>query len=354
MKEQLKYIIKKPLTLSQTNRVLLVFLAIMLGLLYSNQCRVSNESDRVAIELGARLDNHSSIISRQIVQRDNEDLRNTGIHTAIGKHINELEDWQDLIEEVHRELAADLDKNFRVIDTNFKDAHKDITKLQSRQIVNQEVFKHIYANTSLAFPLIIKKAIPAIVGISREGRNPDDVLGTGFIYDKTRGLILTAKHVLSAVAGSQGAVIRMPDGKRVPVLTVVSHFTDDVSLLIVDTDHPNWKPQGELKLADSNGCVRGQIVINLGHPFGALNMASAGIISNAEIIIDDIVLEGPRLSYDAVGNPGSSGGAVINMSGEVVAMHVATICVINQSSGVGLGVPVETIQELLESCEEWL
>ena len=190
-------------------------------------------------------------------------------------------------------------------------------------------------NESLA-PLI-NKVRPAVVSIrayggKRMGFGPKQGVGSGFVIEKD-GLAVTNHHV---VDGAERLEVRTEDGRR---------FEADVLGTDPQTDLAVIKLRGAkslptVKLGKSQHVEVGDFVIAIGSPMGLESTVTRGIVSAKGR--GDLGLY--RNSYvdfiqtDAAISPGSSGGPLVNMRGQVVAVNTA---VAGPGRGLGFAVPVD-------------
>lgn len=141
------------------------------------------------------------------------------------------------------------------------------------------------------------------------------VIGSGSgIMIAAKGYILTNNHVAS---GGSYYCVRIEDDDRVYQTSEVIkyHSILDLALIRIDrslTPIPIYK--GKEKL------VRGQKVVAIGSPLGFFNSVSDGIISGFRYI-DDVNM----IQFTAPISHGSSGGAVLNMYGEIIGISTAGI-----------------------------
>ena len=140
-----------------------------------------------------------------------------------------------------------------------------------------------------------------------------DVIGTGSgIMIGKNGYILTNNHVAS---GGRFYSIRIEDDEKVYSTDelIKYHSTLDLAVLRIDrklNPLPVYKGRKPL--------VRGQKVVAIGSPLGLFNSVSDGIISGFRKI-DGVDM----IQFTAPISRGSSGGAVLNMYGEVIGMSTA-------------------------------
>lgn len=140
-----------------------------------------------------------------------------------------------------------------------------------------------------------------------------DIIGTGSgIMIGRAGYILTNNHV---TAGGRFYSVRMEeDEKTYPTDEVIKYnYNLDLAVIRIQKELapiPIYK--GAEKL------VRGQRVVAIGSPLGLFNSVSDGIISGFRTIKDVNMIQ-----FTAPTSPGSSGGAVLNMNGEVIGISTA-------------------------------
>lgn len=139
------------------------------------------------------------------------------------------------------------------------------------------------------------------------------VLGTGSgIMIGPQGYILTNNHV---AAGGRFYSVRIEDEEKIYKTDEVIKYNPLLDLAVIRIDR-RLKPiplyQGKVPLA------RGQKVVAIGSPLGLFNSVSDGIISGFRQIHDVDMIQ-----FTAPISHGSSGGAVLNMYGEVIGISTA-------------------------------
>lgn len=190
-------------------------------------------------------------------------------------------------------------------------------------------------------PRLVEELAPSMVTIFTEGG-----LGSGVVYSAD-GLILTNEHVIRA---SSEVEVGFADGQRVAGEVRATDPVTDLALIHVDrTGLPTPTFQTTLPQV-------GEDVIVMGSPLGFENTVTAGIISGLHRAIPDSAQQSLSLvdliQTDAPISPGNSGGAVVNMRGEVVGISEAYIPPQAGAVALGFAIPaataVEVAQELLE------
>ena len=149
---------------------------------------------------------------------------------------------------------------------------------------------------------IVARTRPAVVVIET-----DEGFGSGFII-KPDGVIVTNNHV---VADAKAIEVRLPSGEVYrSVYLLSSDPADDLAFLKIEAvDLPT------ITLGNSNNVQLGDEVLLVGTPQGLEQTVSNGLISG--IRIDNGVRV---LQTSAAASPGSSGGPLLNRSGEAVGI----------------------------------
>lgn len=159
----------------------------------------------------------------------------------------------------------------------------------------------------------------------------EEVIGTGSgIMIGSAGYILTNDHVVS---GGKFFSIRMEDDEQIYTTDEVIKYNYNLDLAVIRISkrlNPLPIYNGPRKL------VRGQKVVAIGSPLGLFNSVSDGIISGFRNIRDVDMIQ-----FTAPISPGSSGGAVLNMQGEVIGISTAGI---DNGQNINLAVSYEDIR----------
>ena len=170
-------------------------------------------------------------------------------------------------------------------------------------------------------------------------------LGSGFVIDAEKGLVLTNYHVIKDA--DQISVILQDE--TILEATVVGHDDKtDIALLRVETDHILQ----EVTFGNSDDIRVGDWVLAIGNPFGLGGTVTAGIVSARGRVLNN----GPYIDYlqtDASINRGNSGGPMFNLDGEVIGMNTLIISPSGGSVGIGFAIPSLSIQWVLDQLIEY-
>ena len=174
-------------------------------------------------------------------------------------------------------------------------------------------------------------------------RQPDAQysLGSGVIIDEN-GYVLTNLHV---VRRASKVWVKLADGREFEARPIVGNTHKDVALLkLIAPSNERFKA---VKFAKDDDLLLGETVLALGNPFGLGGSVSRGILSskNRRPSLENEPLDiADWLQTDAAINPGSSGGPLINLRGELVGLNVA---IYREGHGIGFAIPIKQVTEAL-------
>jgi S1-C subfamily serine protease len=105
-----------------------------------------------------------------------------------------------------------------------------------------------------------------------------------------------------------------------------------------------------LPMGDSNQAAAGDMVLAVGNPLGLGHTVTSGIVSQTgRNLTNDAKNEGRHVEYiqtDTAINPGSSGGPLITLNGNWIAVNTAGI---TEAQGLGFSVPSAQVRSFLQS-----
>ena len=188
----------------------------------------------------------------------------------------------------------------------------------------------------------IRSSVVRVREFDREDGDNEDAesgVGTGVvIVDK--GIILTNLHVVST-AKRVGVVFA--DGTESEATIIATQPENDLAVLQAKTIPDDL---AAATLRSTRDLSLGDEVITVGFPFGIGPSVTSGVVSGLRREYRSP--EGKRLltnliQFDAAANPGSSGGPLVTMDGEVVGIVTGILNPNNQRVfiGIGFAVPIE-------------
>jgi S1-C subfamily serine protease len=184
-----------------------------------------------------------------------------------------------------------------------------------------------------AYVSVVAKVLPSVVQITT-----DRALGSGVVFD-TKGDIVTNAHVVGRVTKFQ---VRLADSpKTIPATLVGAYPPDDLAVIRLDQPPPSLHPA---HFGDSTKLQVGQIVMAMGNPLGLTGSVTNGIISATGRTVTEPAESGPGatlpeiIQTSAAVNPGNSGGALVDLAGDVIG--IPTLAALEpQSEGLGGAAP---------------
>jgi serine protease Do len=168
-------------------------------------------------------------------------------------------------------------------------------------------------------------------------------LGSGFIIGSD-GSILTNAHV---VEKAKKIIVKLSDKREFEAKVLGKDLKTDVAVIKIDSKES--LPTAEL--GDSEQLEVGEWVMAVGNPFGLDNSVTSGIVSAKGRHIG----AGPYDNFiqtDTPINPGSSGGPLVNLRGQVMGINMAIVSQTGGGNiGIGFAAPINLIKELLPQLE---
>jgi len=160
-------------------------------------------------------------------------------------------------------------------------------------------------------------------------------MGSGFVIAKD-GTILTNHHVID---NNLRVLVKFNnDPREYDAKVLGSDESTDVAVLQVDAkEAKNLRP---VTLGKSKESQVGQWVLAVGNPYGLDRTVSFGIVSAKGRNMPQAPVLNDFLQTDAFIAPGSSGGPLLNMHGEVIGINS------RGGSGLGFTIPIETALEV--------
>lgn len=226
------------------------------------------------------------------------------------------------------------------------------------------------SNTSSTMPSLapmLEQVTPAVVNINVAGnrevrqrvqdpfaqfygqrelrRNqPFQGLGSGVIIDADKGYVVTNAHVIAEASEIQ---VTLKDGRTFEAKKIGEDPDSDIALLqIKATDLV------AIKIADSDALRVGDYTVAIGNPFGLGQTVTSGIVSALGRSGLDIEKYEDFIQTDAAINSGNSGGALVNLRGELIGINTAILGPNGGNIGIGFAIPSNMMKNLVEQLIE--
>jgi Do/DeqQ family serine protease len=216
---------------------------------------------------------------------------------------------------------------------------------------------------------MLDEATPTIVSISVEGtqvsrqrvpemfkhffgdseeklqERPFKGLGSGVIIDAKEGYVVTNNHV---VDNADEITVKLTDGREFKARKLGADEQSDIALLKIEPDELTAMP-----LSDSDELRVGDFVVAIGNPFGLNQTVTSGIVSALGRSGLNIGGYENFIQTDAAINRGNSGGALVNLRGELVGINTAIFGPNGGNVGIGFAIPTNMMKSLVDQIIEF-
>lgn len=214
---------------------------------------------------------------------------------------------------------------------------------------------------------MLEKVTPAVVNISTRGKilvknrlledpffkrffNVPDLhnvketmsLGSGVIVDAANGYILTNNHVIE---NAIEITVTLRDGREVTAEVLGRDPDTDIAVIKINEEHLK-----SIAFADSSLLRVGDFVVAIGNPFGLGQTVTSGIVSALGRSGLGIESFEDFIQTDASINVGNSGGALVNLRGELIGINTAILGSGegNQGNiGIGFAIPINMARDIM-------
>lgn len=221
---------------------------------------------------------------------------------------------------------------------------------------------------------VAKKAMPAVVSIHTTvsfvyryndpffnmffGPQRDNIpaMGSGVIIGQD-GIIITNNHVISIRNQIGRLEVILTDGRKFKAKVIRNFPEQDLAVLSID-----GKDLPYLEIGSSGSLSTGQTVLAIGNPFG--NSITGGLAGGEPTVTRGIISAMKRnltidtdsgtryyrnmLQTDAAINEGNSGGALIDLNGNLIGVNTAIISKSGGSVGIGFAIPSDRVKLILD------
>ena len=170
-------------------------------------------------------------------------------------------------------------------------------------------------------------------------------IGSGVIID-SNGDIVTNNHVVS---GEQSIEVLLSNGSTEQGQLIGTNAADDLAVVRIAP----FAHMTVAQLGDSSKLVVGQEVLAVGNPLGITETATQGIVSalNRSVTESAGTTLSQAIQTDAALNPGNSGGALVNLQGQLIG--IPTLGAVNTetnttANGVSFAIPSNLVKTVVQ------
>jgi serine protease Do len=180
-------------------------------------------------------------------------------------------------------------------------------------------------------------------------KTPPRPTGSGVIISDD-GYIVTNYHVIEEATNIE---VVMSNNQRYFAKVIGTDPSSDLALLKIKARNLPF-----VKYGNSDGINIGEWVLAVGNPFDLNSTVTAGIVSakarNIGILFDRNNLQVESfIQTDAAVNPGNSGGALVNLKGELIGINTAIATSTGTYSGYSFAIPVSLVKKVMDDLLEF-
>ncbi|WP_039758163.1 Do family serine endopeptidase [Bartonella queenslandensis] len=171
-------------------------------------------------------------------------------------------------------------------------------------------------------------------------------LGSGFVIDAQKGIIVTNYHV---IVDADDIEVNFTDGTKLKAKLLGKDSKTDLALLQVDAGNKKLKA---VRFGDSEKARIGDWVMAIGNPYGFGGSVTVGIISARNRDLN----AGPYDNFiqtDAAINRGNSGGPLFDRNGEVIGINTAIVSPSGGSIGIGFAIPSDMALSVINQLRDF-
>lgn len=246
---------------------------------------------------------------------------------------------------------------------------------QAQQVVNQPVQFASFPEHILEHPNFVTAsavATPAVVHIKTKAnpnptsrnqapdpfrdffgqeffgpRGPQMGSGSGVILSAD-GFIVTNNHVIN---GADEIEVVLNDKRSFNATIIGTDPSTDIALIKIQAEALPF-----LTFGNSDNLQVGEWVLAVGNPFNLTSTVTAGIVSakgrNINILGGGNSIEA-FIQTDAAVNPGNSGGALVNVKGELIGINTAIATNTGSYQGYSFAVPANIASKVVEDLRNY-
>jgi len=219
-------------------------------------------------------------------------------------------------------------------------SYADLVDKVSPAVVTVRAEKKVTADQSQQqIPEELRKFFGNQLPQGKQGPQIERGLGSGVIVE-SNGVILTNNHV---VEGASQLKVDLPDKRSFDAKVIGTDPASDLAVIKIEATGLPTVPVG-----DSDKVRVGDVVLAFGNPLGLRQTVTSGIISakGRQTGLSDGSFE-DFLQTDAAINQGNSGGALVNVNGELVGINSQILSPSGGSIGIGFAIPSDMAKSVM-------
>ena len=195
--------------------------------------------------------------------------------------------------------------------------------------------------------------IPSQRDPRQEGRSRQEApkqvdIGSGVIISRD-GYIVTNNHVID---GADDVYVTTNSNEEYKAKVVGTDPFTDLALIKIESD----KELTAIPFGNSDDLRVGEWVLAIGNPFNLRSTVTAGIVSakgRAAGSGQGSLQVGSFIQSDVAVNPGNSGGALVNMAGELIGINTMIYSSTGNYAGISFAIPTSIVHKVVSDLKEY-
>ncbi|MFD1804037.1 serine endoprotease DegP [Mixta tenebrionis] len=171
-------------------------------------------------------------------------------------------------------------------------------------------------------------------------------LGSGVVINAEKGYVVTNNHVVDNATKIQ---VQLSDGRRYEAKVIGKDPRSDIALIQLQ----EFKNLTAIKIADSDTLRVGDYTVAIGNPYGLGETVTSGIVSALGRSGLNVENYENFIQTDAAINRGNSGGALVNLNGELIGINTAILAPDGGNIGIGFAIPSNMVKNLTAQMVEF-
>ncbi|MBP2196545.1 serine endoprotease DegP [Pantoea cypripedii] len=171
-------------------------------------------------------------------------------------------------------------------------------------------------------------------------------LGSGVVINADKGYVVTNNHVVENATKIQ---VQLSDGRRYDAKVIGKDPQSDIALIQLQ----DAKNLTAIKIADSDNLRVGDYTVAIGNPYGLGETVTSGIVSALGRSGLNVENYENFIQTDAAINRGNSGGALVNLNGELIGINTAILAPDGGNIGIGFAIPSNMVKNLSAQMVEY-
>ena len=171
-------------------------------------------------------------------------------------------------------------------------------------------------------------------------------LGSGVVINAEKGYVVTNNHV---VDNATSIKVQLSDGRKYDAKVIGKDPRSDIALIQLK----DAKNLTAIKLADSDALRVGDYTVAIGNPYGLGETVTSGIVSALGRSGLNVENYENFIQTDAAINRGNSGGALVNLNGELIGINTAILAPDGGNIGIGFAIPANMVKNLTAQMVEF-